>query len=164
MQCIGEVGGGLQRRGIGDESLAQRLIDLVVEVTSSHVPLVGEEQVATQRMQALALVELATDSPAKLLGQVAADVDRAHEPATLMQSLARVLCRLPACSLAISRLAVVCPNFIDPTRRSKSFQWLAISWVWIGWPSSARPRRPAAVRPAPVRRSGAVLAEASESF
>ena len=36
-------------------------------------------------MQALALVELAPDSPAKLLvGQVAAQVDGAHEPAVLL--------------------------------------------------------------------------------
>ena len=31
---------------------------------------------------------------------------------------------------------MVCPNFIDATGRSRSFQRPAISWVWIGWPSS----------------------------
>jgi len=46
-------------------------------------------------------------------------------------------CRLLACSLAMSRLAVVCPNSMEPTRRSRSFQWSAISWVWMGWVSSA---------------------------
>jgi len=51
-------------------------------------------------------------------------------------ALARVLCRLEACSLAMSRLAVVCPNFIEPTRRSRSFQCSAMSWVWMGGPSS----------------------------
>jgi hypothetical protein len=51
-------------------------------------------------------------------------------------AFASALWRLLACSLAMSRLAVVCPNFIDATRRSRSFQCPAISWVWIGWPSS----------------------------
>jgi hypothetical protein len=37
---------------------APRLIDLVVEVTSLYVALVSEEQVAAQRVQALALVQL----------------------------------------------------------------------------------------------------------
>ncbi len=33
---------------------------------------------------------------------------------------------------------MVCPNFIDATSRSRSFQWSAISWVWMGWVSSGR--------------------------
>ena len=48
--------------------------------------LVGEEQVTAQRMQALALVELAADSASEFfVGDVAAEVDGADEPAVLVQ-------------------------------------------------------------------------------
>jgi hypothetical protein len=67
VEGVAKVGGGPERRGVGDEGEAQRLVDLVVEVPSPDVALMGEEQVAAQSVQALALVELATDSAAEFL-------------------------------------------------------------------------------------------------
>src|SRR6202048_2029206 len=50
--------------------------------------LMGEEQVAAQRVQALALVELASYPSAEFfVGDVAADIDGAHEPPVLVQRL-----------------------------------------------------------------------------
>jgi hypothetical protein len=44
------------------------------------------------------------------------DVDGAHEPAVLVRRPGRVLCRLLACSLAMSGLAVVCPGVLPRWR------------------------------------------------
>ncbi len=81
------------------------MVDLVGEVAAADVALVGEEQVAAQRV-----------------------LVRINRPYAC-SALARLLCRLLACSLAMSRLAMVCPNFIEATRPSRSFQCSAISWV-----------------------------------
>ncbi len=64
VEGIREIGRCPEHRGVGDEGQAKGLVDLVVEMTSSDVSLVGEEQLAAQRVQALAFVELASDSPA----------------------------------------------------------------------------------------------------
>ena len=58
VERVAEIGRGPQHAGVGDEGEAQCLVDLVIEMTSSDVALMGEEQVAPQRMQAFALVEL----------------------------------------------------------------------------------------------------------
>ena len=72
--------------GVGDQGEAQRLVDLVVEVPAPDVGLVSEEQVPAQCVQAFALVEPAADSPAEfLIGEVAAEVDGADEPAVFLQ-------------------------------------------------------------------------------
>jgi hypothetical protein len=55
---VAEIGGGPQHAAIGDQGEAQCLIDLVIEMTSSDVALMREEQVTPQRMQTFALVEL----------------------------------------------------------------------------------------------------------
>ena len=71
---------------VGDEGEAQRLVDLVVEVSAPDVTLVGEEQVATQGVQALALVQLAAYSASEFfVGDVAAEVDGADESAVFLQ-------------------------------------------------------------------------------
>jgi len=64
VEGIREIGRCPEHCGVGDEGQAQRLVDLVVEMTSSDVSLVGEEQVAAQRVQAFALVQLAPNAPA----------------------------------------------------------------------------------------------------
>jgi hypothetical protein len=49
------------------------LVDLLVEVVAADMALMGEEQVAAQRVQARALVELTAYPPAELfVGDVAA--------------------------------------------------------------------------------------------
>jgi len=83
---VAEVGRGPQHGGVGDQGEAQRLVDLVVEVPSPDVTLMGEEQIAAQGVQALALVQLAADSTTQLLiGDVVAEIDGAHEPAVFLQ-------------------------------------------------------------------------------
>ena len=44
VERVAEVGGGPEHRGIGDEGEAQRLVDLVIEVPSPDVALMGEER------------------------------------------------------------------------------------------------------------------------
>jgi len=83
---VAQVAGRPQHRGVRDQGEAQRLVDLVLEVATPDVALVGEEQVTAQRVQALPLIELATHSPAQFfVGDVAADVDGAHEPAVFVE-------------------------------------------------------------------------------
>jgi len=55
---VAEIGSRPQHAGVGDQGEAQCLIDLVIEMTSSDVALMREEQVTPQRMQTFALVEL----------------------------------------------------------------------------------------------------------
>jgi hypothetical protein len=51
----------------------KRLVNLVVQVPSSNVALVGKEQIAAQRVRALPLVELPPNAPAEFfVGDVAA--------------------------------------------------------------------------------------------
>ena len=57
VESVGEVGGSPQHGGVGDKGQAERLVDLVVQVAAADVALVGEEQVAAQGVQALALIE-----------------------------------------------------------------------------------------------------------
>jgi len=86
IERIAEVGGGPQDRSVGAESQAEGLIDLVIEVPAPDVALVGEEQVAAQGVQALALVQLSTDSASEFfVGDVAAQVDGAHEPSVFLE-------------------------------------------------------------------------------
>ncbi|MDQ6671038.1 MAG: hypothetical protein M3069_09845, partial [Chloroflexota bacterium] len=49
VEGVAEIGRGPQHGGVGDQSQAQRLVNLVVEVPAPDVTLVGEEQIATQR-------------------------------------------------------------------------------------------------------------------
>jgi hypothetical protein len=58
VERIAGIGGRPQHAGVGDQCEAELLDGPVAEV-AAHVALTGEEQVATQRVQALALVELA---------------------------------------------------------------------------------------------------------
>ena len=59
--------------GVGDQGQAHGLIHLVVEVAATDVALVGEEQIATQRVQAFAVVQLPPYAPAEFfVGDVAA--------------------------------------------------------------------------------------------
>ena len=43
VECVGEVGGGPQHAGVGDQGEAQCLVDLIVEVVASDVTLAGGE-------------------------------------------------------------------------------------------------------------------------
>jgi len=52
VERVAEVGRGPQHGGVGDQGEAQRLVDLVIEVQSPDVALVGEEQIAAQGVQA----------------------------------------------------------------------------------------------------------------
>jgi hypothetical protein len=55
---------------------------------AANVALMGDEQGAAQRVQALALVELAAYSPPEFFaGDVAADAVGAHDPPVLVQRL-----------------------------------------------------------------------------
>ena len=86
IERVGEIGGGPQYAGVGDQREAQGLVDLVVEVPPSNLTLMGEEQVAAQRVQALALVQLAPCPATELfVGDVAAEVDRADQTAVFVQ-------------------------------------------------------------------------------
>ncbi len=86
VERVAEVGRGPQHGGVGDQGQAERLVDLVVEVAAPDVPLVGEEEVAAQRVQAFALVQLSADpAPEFLVGEVAAQVDGAHESAVFLK-------------------------------------------------------------------------------
>jgi hypothetical protein len=58
VERVAEIGGGPQDTRVGDQSEAQCLVDLVIEMASLDVALMREEQIAPQRMQTLALVEL----------------------------------------------------------------------------------------------------------
>jgi hypothetical protein len=60
----------------------------VIKVTSADVALMGEEQVAPQRMQTLALVGLTTYAATEFfVGDVPAGVEGADESAVLVQCL-----------------------------------------------------------------------------
>ena len=65
VERVADVGRGPQHRGVGDQRETERLIDLVIEVSPTDVSLVGEEQIAAQRVQPLALVQLPTDPAAE---------------------------------------------------------------------------------------------------
>lgn len=52
VECVAEVGGGPQHGGVGGQSEAERLVDLVVEVSAPDVALVGEEQITASCVQA----------------------------------------------------------------------------------------------------------------
>jgi hypothetical protein len=43
VERVGEIGGGPQHAGVGDQCEAEGLVDLVVEVPGADVALVGEE-------------------------------------------------------------------------------------------------------------------------
>jgi hypothetical protein len=47
VEGVAEVRGGPQHDGVGDEGEAEGLVDLVVEVTSPNMALMGEEQLTT---------------------------------------------------------------------------------------------------------------------
>jgi hypothetical protein len=80
VECIAGVGGRLQHAGVGDQCEAERLVGLVAKL-AANVALMGDEQGAAQRVQALALVELAAYSPPEFFaGDVAADAVGAHKP------------------------------------------------------------------------------------
>jgi hypothetical protein len=85
VECISGAGGRPRHAGVGDQCEAGRLAGLVAEV-AANVALMGEEQVAAQRVQALALGELAAYwLPEFFAADAAADVDGAHEPAVLVR-------------------------------------------------------------------------------
>ena len=52
VEGVAEVVRGPQDGGVGHQCQAQRLVDLVVEVTAPDVTLVGEEQIAPQEVSA----------------------------------------------------------------------------------------------------------------
>jgi len=55
-------------------------------VAAPDVPLVGEEEVSAQRVQAFAPVQLSADpAPEFLVGDVMAQVDGAHESAVFLK-------------------------------------------------------------------------------
>lgn len=86
VERIAGAGGRPQHAGVGDQCEAERLVGLVAE--AANVALMGYEQVAAQRVQALARVELAAYTPPEFFaGDVAADAVGAHEPTVLVQCL-----------------------------------------------------------------------------
>lgn len=88
VEGVAEVGGVPQDGGVGDECEAQGLVDLIVELAAPDVALVGEEQGATQRVQALALVELPPDPPAEFfIGDVVTEVASSDQPPVFVQPL-----------------------------------------------------------------------------
>ncbi|GEM_PF-1483318 len=85
IEGVAEICRRPQDRGVGDEGQAQGLIHLVVEVAATNMALVGEEQIAAQRVQALTLVQLPPYASAEFfVGNGAAQVGGAHEPAVLL--------------------------------------------------------------------------------
>lgn len=81
-----EILGGPGADGVGRDGQTPRLFGLVLKVASADGAFVGVEHVAAQRVDALALVELAGDLAAVVVpGQIPGGVDRATEQPVLLE-------------------------------------------------------------------------------
>jgi hypothetical protein len=81
-----EVLGGPGADGVGRDGQTPRLFSLVLKVAATDGAFVGVEHVAAQRVDALALVELAGDLAAVVLsGQISGGVDSAAEQPVFLE-------------------------------------------------------------------------------
>lgn len=119
-ECVIDLGRVPEHGGVCHEGEAECLVDLVIEVALADISLVGEEHVAAQCVQALALVQLPPHpTPQLLVGDVSARVDRADEPAVFVQRSGEGV--LAAAGVDTGALArALRPQAVRPTGRGIS--------------------------------------------
>lgn len=113
-----EVGGVPAHDGVHHQRQAQGLTGLRLAGAAAHGAVVGEEQIPAQRVQALALVELAPEAPpVGLVGQIPHTKIVRISPPYSTRACASAERRPAACSLATTSDAVNFAAALTVTRR-----------------------------------------------